>query len=112
MVVIFEGIEEQLRRSAEDRRQLEDRVSAWCDELSKKRKFTVRQLSPAEVEAGFCKKDQHVADEQYTESNETIIGYFIVEVDSAGEAVAFARNFPLLSDHGSVEVWPIADSTN
>ena len=110
MVVIFEGIEQQLRRSAEDRRLLEDRVSAWGDELSKEGAFKVRQLSPAEVEAGFCKKEQHVADEPYTESNETIIGCFIVEVESAGEAVAFAHNCPLLLEDGSVEVWPLTGS--
>jgi len=54
-------------------------------------------------------KSGAVADGPFVESKEAVGGYLIVKTDTLDEAVAIARQCPMLQYGGSVEVRPIAE---
>ncbi|MCH7754273.1 hypothetical protein IH970_03990 [candidate division KSB1 bacterium] len=52
-------------------------------------------------------KNGEIVDGPFTETKETIGGYFVVETNELQEAVEIARKCPILSHGGSVEIQEI-----
>lgn len=82
---------------------------AWFERLQQQGKVKAGQ--PLEREGRFIsgKNGRTVADGPFTESKEAIGGYFLVQAADFDEAVALARQCPVLEHGSTVEVRPVAD---
>lgn len=71
----------------------------------------IKGSNPLENDAKVVSgKARLVADGPFTESKETIAGYFLLSVDSLDEAVQYAQECPALPYGMTVEVRPVADA--
>ena len=92
--------------------QLEDamnRFMAWFGELKQQGKVKIGQPLEREGKIVSGKNGRSVADGPFAESKEAIGGYFLLQVDNLEEAVAIARQCPMLEYDSTLEVRPIAE---
>jgi hypothetical protein len=108
-LLLFRGTDWYERLSAEEIQKVMDAWYSWFDRLMQQKKLKVGQpLGPGgKVVSGA--KGRHVADGPFTESKETIGGYFLLQVGTIDEAVAIARECPGLDYGLSVEVRPVIE---
>lgn len=84
---------------------------AWFENLKETGKVKAGQpLEPeGKIISGRSGAGAHVSDGPFAESKEAIGGYFLLTVDSMEEAVAIARECPILNYGSTVEVRPVAE---
>jgi len=80
----------------------------WFNRLSEQGKVTAGHPLAPEGKIVSGKNGQFVVDGPFVESKETIGGYFLLNVESAEEAIAIARECPGLAYGVRVEVRPVA----
>lgn len=89
--------------SAEEMQQIIQKYVDWSNKLQEKGKL---QAGEKLADGGriLSGKGGQVVDGPFTETKETIGGYFQVEAESYDEAVAMARECPVFERNGTVEV--------
>ena len=107
-MLIFRGRDWQKSLSPEEMQQVSDRWMAWFKGLMDAGKVTAGNPLENEGKVVSGKGGRVVSDGPFTESKETIGGYFLLKVNSMDEAVAIAKNCPGLPYGAVVEVRPIA----
>lgn len=84
------------------------RWAVWYENIQKSGKLVGAQPLLAEGKIVSGKNGKSVADGPFAESKEAIAGYFLVDVESIDEAIAFAKANPLLEYGIAIEVRPVA----
>jgi hypothetical protein len=82
---------------------------AWFERLKQQGKAMAGQPLEREGKIVSGKNGRTVADGPFAESKEAIGGYFLLQVADLDEAVAIARQCPVLEYGSTVEVRPIAE---
>lgn len=101
---LFRGNEMHRSLSPEQMQEVAGQMMAWFKRLADK--GIVLAGSPLDnggkVVSG--KNGRVVADGPFAESKEAVGGYFLLQVDTLDEAVALAKDCPILAQGGKVEV--------
>src|ERR1700750_3033808 len=94
-MLIFRGTDWYKGLSPEEMQQVGDKWMAWFKGLMADGRAVAG--NPLEHEGKVVSgKNRVVSDGPFAESKETIGGYFLLEVESFGEAVAIAEGSPVL----------------
>lgn len=107
-MLIFRGRDWQKSLSPEEMQQVSDKWMAWFKGLMDAGKVTAGNPLENEGKVVSGKGGRVVSDGPFTESKETIGGYFLLKVNTMDEAVAIAKGCPGLAYGAVVEVRPIA----
>ena len=94
--------------SPQELQEVTDQWMNWFNRLSEQGKVTAGHPLAPEGKIVSRKNGQFVVDGPFVESKETIGGYFLLNVESAEEAIAIARECPGLAYGVRVEVRPVA----
>jgi hypothetical protein len=107
-LLIFRGTDWYKGLSPEQMQQVADQWMAWFNGL--KAQGTAVAGNPLEPQGKIVsgKNGRVVSDGPFVESKETIGGYFLLNVNTADEAVAIAQQCPGLPYGIRVEVRPVA----
>ena len=105
-LLLFRGSQWDKGLSVEQLQKAMDQFRGWFERLQKE--GTVKAGQPLEREGRIVTRST-VADGPFAESKEAIGGYFLVHADTLDQAVAIARQSPVLQYGGSVEVRPVAE---
>jgi|SRR6516225_3772681 hypothetical protein len=95
--------------SQEEIEKVMGRFTAWFERLTE---CGILKSAQPLVQAGAiisAKAGRGVTDGPFVESKEAIGGYFLLQVDTLEEAVAIAKEAPMLQYGTTVEVRPIAE---
>lgn len=65
------------------------------------------RLLPTSAATTLRKKDNEVLDGPYAETKEQLLGFYIIEVESLDEGLAFARELTAANPGGAYELRPI-----
>lgn len=65
------------------------------------------RLLPTSAATTLRKKDNEVLDGPYAETKEQLLGFYVIEVDSLEEGLAFARELTAANPGGAYELRPI-----
>jgi hypothetical protein len=107
-MVLFRGGEWQDNASPEEIQKILGKFQAWNEKLSATGK--VKGGHPLAHEGKILsRKNGQFVDGPFTESKETIGGYFLLTANSLEEAVAVFNEFPGLEHGGTIEVRPVAE---
>lgn len=108
-LLLFRGSEWDKGLSPEQLQKSMDQFMGWFERL--KEQGAVKGGQPLERTGKLVsgKNGRTVADGPFAESKEAIGGYFLLQVESLEEAVAIAKQCPILEYGSTVEVRPIAD---
>ncbi len=109
MLLIYDSEEKWARMSDGERQALYAAYGAYTNELRDKGVLVAGdQLQPvASASVVRVKQDEQVVtDGPFAETKEQLGGYYLIEVDSADEAIAWAAKIPSART-GSIEVRPI-----
>lgn len=108
-LLLFSGTNWHRGLSPQEIQEIMDRTNAWFDKLARTGKSKAAQ--PLEGEGKTVSfKNGAVADGPFTESKESIGGYLLLEVANFDEAMAIARENPMIPHGLTVEVRPVAAS--
>lgn len=105
---LFRGTNWHTGLSAGEIQEIMGRTNAWFDRLAKEGKALAAQ--PLEGEGRtISARNGSVADGPFTESKESIGGYLLLEASGFEEAIAIARENPMIPHGLTVEVRPVAE---
>lgn len=108
-LLLFRGTNWHRELSAQEIQEIMGRTNAWFDRLAREGKSKAAQ--PLEGEGKTISyKNGSVADGPFAESKESIGGYLLLEVADFEEAMAIARQNPMIPYGLTVEVRPVADA--
>jgi hypothetical protein len=108
-LLLFRGTNWHRELSAQEIQEIMGRTNAWFDRLFHEGK--AKGAQPLEGEGKTISyKNGSVADGPFTESKESIGGYLLLEVDTFDEAMAIARENPMIPHGLVVEVRPVAEA--
>jgi hypothetical protein len=107
-MLIFRGTDWQKSLSPEEMQQISDRWMSWFKGLMDAGKVTAGNPLEPEGKVVSGKGGRVVSDGPFTESKETIGGYFLLKVNTMDEAVAIAKDCPGLPYGARVEVRAVA----
>jgi hypothetical protein len=107
-MLIFRGTDWYKGLSPEEMQQVGDHWMAWFRGLTEQGKAVAGNPLEREGRVVSGKNGRVVSDGPFTESKETIGGYFLLKVDTLDEAVAIAQDCPGLPYGIRVEVRPVA----
>ncbi len=95
--------------SPEEQQAVIQRFNAWNDKLRAQERFvSAGKLTQDRGTTVRGKGDEAVVDGPYSEAKEAIGGFFLVRAESAAEAAEIAKDCPIISYGGSVEVREMA----
>lgn len=107
-LLLFSGTDWTTGMAPQDVQEMMDRTHAWFDRLSSEGK--AKGAQPLEKTGRIVSiKNGMIADGPFVESKESIGGYLLLEAADEEEAVAIARQNPMLTVGLNIEVRPIAD---
>ena len=108
-MLLFRGSNWDKGLSPEQLQQAMDQFMGWFDRL--KQQGIAKAGQPLERTGKIVsgKNGRSVADGPFAESKEAIGGYFLLNVATLDEAVAIARQCPILEFGSTVEVRPVAE---
>ena len=108
-LLLFRGTNWHRELSAQEIQEIMGRTNAWFDGLAQEGK--AKGAQPLEGEGRTISyKNGNVADGPFTESKESIGGYLLLEVEDFEEAMAIARQNPMIPYGLTVEVRPVAEA--
>jgi hypothetical protein len=107
-LLLFRGTDWDKGRSLDQLQDIMARWAQWFEGLEQSGKLRGAQPLFPEGKIVSGKNGRSVVDGPFMESKEAIAGYFLVEVDTLDEALAFATSSPLLEYGMTIEVRPIA----
>ncbi|PYI89146.1 MAG: hypothetical protein DME26_01870 [Verrucomicrobia bacterium] len=108
-LLLFRGSQWDKGLSPEQLQGAMDQFMAWFERLKQQGKVKVGQPLERTGKIVSGKNGRTVADGPFAESKEAIGGYFLLQVDSLEEAVAIAKQCPILEYGSTVEVRPVAE---
>ena len=108
-LLLFRGEHWDKGLSPEDLQHVMGQVMAWFEGLKQQGKVKSGQPLEREGKIVSGKNGRTVADGPFAESKEAIGGYFLLQVDDLDEAVAIAKQCPVLEYGSTVEVRPVAE---
>ena len=108
-LLLFRGSQWDKGMSPEQIQKTMDQFMGWFERLKEQGKVKGGQPLEREGRVVSGKGGRTVADGPFAESKEAIGGYFLVTADSLDEAVAIAKQCPILEYGSTVEVRPIAE---
>ena len=89
--------------SPDEQKNIVERFMAWSEKLRKSGHYKAGE----ELKGGgrlLSVKNQKIVDGPFTETKETIGGFFMIEAENMDEATEIARECPHLAFNGKVEV--------
>src|ERR1041385_3339473 len=104
-LLLFRGSQWDKGLSTERLQKVMEQFKGWFERLQQE--GIVKAGQPLEREGRIVSKAT-ISDGPFAESKEAIGGYFIVQADTLDEAVAIARQSPVIEYGSTVEVRPIA----
>jgi hypothetical protein len=108
-LLLFRGTNWHRELSAQEIQEIMGRTNAWFDRLAREGRSIAAQ--PLEGEGRtVAYKNGAVADGPFAESKESIGGYLLLEAENFDEAMAVARENPMLPYGLTVEVRPVAEA--
>lgn len=108
-LLLFRGTNWHRELSPQEIQEIMGRTNAWFDGLAREGK--AKGAQPLEGEGKTISyKNGSVADGPFTESKESIGGYLLLEVGNFEEAMAIARENPMIPYGLTVEVRPVAEA--
>ena len=107
-LLLFRGTDWDKGMSADQMQTVMVQWTAWFDRLTENGTLKSGQPLLREGKVVSGKKGRNVADGPFSESKETIGGYFLLEVDTMEEALLIAQECPALDYGLTVEVRPVA----
>jgi hypothetical protein len=107
-MVLMRGGEWRDNASPEEIQKILGKFQAWNEKLSATGKVKGGQPLVHEGKI-LSRRNGQIVDGPFTESKETIGGYFLLTVNSLEEAVAVVKEFPGLELGGTIEVRPVAE---
>jgi hypothetical protein len=107
-MLIFRGTDWYNGLSPEEMQQVADQWMAWFKRLTDEGKAIAGNPLERSGKVVSGKNGRSVVDGPFTESKESIGGYFLLQVETLDEAVTIARECPGLAYGISVEVRPVA----
>lgn len=107
-MVLFRSIDWNKDLTIDEMQAVMERTYAWFDRLRQEGKFKAAQPLFNEGKIISGKSKRAVTDGPFAESKESVGGYLILNVDTMEEAVAIAREWPLLDCGATLEVRPVA----
>ena len=107
-LLLFRGTEWDQSMSPDEMRQAMSRFMAWFERLSAEGTLKGGQPLMEDTRLISGKNGQTVMDGPFAESKEAIGGYSLITAASFDDAVAIARQCPILQFGVRVEVRPIA----
>jgi hypothetical protein len=110
MLLIYDSEETWAALSEDERNALYAEYGAFTNEVRDKGVLVgADQLQPAATASvvRVKKGEQIVTDGPFTETKERLGGYYLIDVDSAAEAIAWAAKIPSARTGGAVEVRPV-----
>ena len=108
-LLLFRGGQWDKGLSPEQLQQSMDQFMGWFERLKAEGKCKGGQPLEREGKIVSGKNGRTVADGPFAESKEAIGGYFLLTVESLEEAVAIAKQCPILEYGSTVEVRPVAE---
>jgi hypothetical protein len=106
-LLLFSGSDWTTGMNAREIETMMDRTHAWFDRLFAEGK--AKGAQPLEKDGRIVSiKNGVIADGPFVESKESIGGYLLLEVADINEAMAIARENPMLQTGLRIEVRPIA----
>jgi hypothetical protein len=108
-LLLFRGTNWHRELSANEIQEIMGRTNAWFDRLA--REGTCKAGQPLEGEGRQINfHEGSVADGPFTETKESVGGYLLIEAESLEEAVAIAKENPMIPYGLTVEVRPVAEA--
>lgn len=101
---LFRGTEMQRSLSPEQMQEVAGQMMAWFKRLADQGKVLAGSPLDNSGKVVSGKNGRVVADGPFAEAKEAVGGYFLLHVDTMEEAVALAKECPLLAHGGKVEV--------
>ncbi|MDD5199056.1 MAG: YciI family protein [Terrimicrobiaceae bacterium] len=108
-MLLFRGTRWEEGLSPEETEKVLNRFFAWFENLKAKGKLKAGQPLMREGRIVSSSNGRTIVDGPFAESKEAIGGYFLLTVAGMEEAVAIARQCPILEFGSSVEVRPVAE---
>ncbi len=108
-LLLFRGSQWDKGLSPEQLQKSMDQFMGWFERLKEQGKVKGGQPLERTGKLVSGKNGRNVADGPFAESKEAIGGYFLLEVSSLDEAVAIAKECPILEYGSTVEVRPVAE---
>jgi hypothetical protein len=108
-ILLFRGTHWEKGLSPEEIQNAASRFMAWFERLKVEARVKAGQPLEREGKVVSGPKGRTVADGPFAESKEAIGGYFLLSVRNLDEALAIAKECPILEYGASVEVRPVAD---
>jgi len=106
-LLLFRGTNWHRELSAQEIQEIMGRTNAWFERLAREGKSKAAQPLEGEGQT-ISYQNGAVADGPFAESKESIGGYLLLEVENFGEAMAIARENPMIPYGLTVEVRPVA----
>ncbi|MCC6699645.1 MAG: hypothetical protein IT365_28730 [Candidatus Hydrogenedentes bacterium] len=106
-LLLIRGTHWESGMSPDDIQRFMGLFTDWCDRLADQGKVVSSHPLAHEGKLISGKGGRTVADGPFAESKEAVGGFFLLEVDSAEEAMAIAKASPVLEYGGSIEVRPV-----
>ena len=105
LLLLHGGNEELKEYSPEDLQKLLEKYDAWVWELQEREYLKAAQkLKDESGRVVSLGDDGNIVDGLFTETKETIGGYFLIEATDYGAAVKQAKTCPILTHGGSIEL--------
>ena len=108
-LLLFRGSNWDKGLSPEQLQKTVDQFMAWFERLKEQGRVKAGQPLERTGKIVSGKNGRTVADGPFAESKEAIGGYFLLQVDDLDEAVAIAKQCPVLEYGSTVEVRPVAE---
>ena len=108
-LLLFRGSQWDKGLSPEELQNAMDQFMSWFERLKQQGKLKAGQPLERSGKIVSGKNGRTVADGPFAESKEAVGGYFLLQVDSLEEAVAIAKQCPILEFGSTVEVRPVAE---
>src|ERR1043166_2059956 len=108
-LLLFRGSQWDKGLAPEQLQKTLDQFMAWFERLKQQGKVKAGQPLERTGKIVSGKNGRTVADGPFAESKEAIGGYFLLHVGSLDEAVAIAKQCPILEYGSTVEVRPVAE---
>jgi len=106
-LLLFRGTQWDKGLSPEEIQKVMNQFMGWFERLAQE--GIVKAGQPLEREGRIISGKGGRTDGPFVESKEAIGGYFLLHVASLDEAIAIAKQCPILEFGSAVEVRPIAD---
>ena len=104
-ILLLRGFNEQLDTySPEELQKLFEKYDDWVEQIKSQDKLRAAQKLRDHVRHEVVSKNGKIIDGPFTETKETIGGYFVVECENVKEAAEIAKKCPVLQHGGSVEI--------